>query len=269
MGLVLGIDAAWSPKNPSGVALVAAGQDIPRLVRAAPSYEHFMRNAPPDQWGERMDSHLALPELLAEAQRIAGEAVRVIAVDMPVALTPVRSRRRCDKAISTLFGANWCSTHSPTKERPGTISDVFLNDAVNAGFSLKTTGSGDASPALLEVYPHVALLALCNSQYRLRYKLSRRRTYWPDRSAEEGREEIRREWVRILTSLKSKIDMDLEIDRHIKSQRAWKAWEDVIDAIVCCWVGLEWLSGRARPYGDVEAAIWVPASQQGSVCDVA
>jgi hypothetical protein len=78
------------------------------------SAPHFMRNAPPDQWGERMDSHLALPELLAEAQRIAGEAVRVIAVDMPVALTPVRSRRRCDKAISTLFGANWCSTHSAT-----------------------------------------------------------------------------------------------------------------------------------------------------------
>ena len=47
MGLALGIDAAWSLKNPSGVALVATGPNRPRLIRAAPSYEHFVHGAPP------------------------------------------------------------------------------------------------------------------------------------------------------------------------------------------------------------------------------
>lgn len=224
MGLVLGIDAAWSSKNPSGVALVATGPDRPRLVRAAPSYGHFVLGSRPEYWGERIDSRASLAELLAEAQGVAGEAVSVIAVDMPVALTPVRAPRCCEKAISKAFGGRGCSTHSPTKERPGTISDVFFDDAVRAGFSLKTTSSDGAGAALLEVYPHVALLALCNSQYRLPYKLSRRRAYWPERSPEEGRAEIRCEWDRILACLKSKIDMDLEIDHGITGLRAWKAW---------------------------------------------
>jgi predicted RNase H-like nuclease len=260
MGLVLGIDAAWSSKNPSGVALVATGPNRPRLIRAAPSYEHFVRGAPPEDWGERIDPRASLAELLIEARRISGETVSVITVDMPVALTPVRARRCCDQEISRTFGGRGCSTHSPTKERPGTISDTFFRDALEAGFSLRTDSSDERGGAVLEVYPHVALLELCNSQRRLRYKLSRRRAYWPKLSPEEGREEIRHEWERILACLKSKIDMYLEIDCVGVNLRCWKAWEDVIDAVVCCWVGLEWLSGRAVAYGDRDAAIWVPVA---------
>jgi hypothetical protein len=57
--------------------------------------------------------------------------------------------------------------------------------------------------------------------------------------------------------------MDLEIDCAGKTLRCWKAWEDVIDAIVCCWVGLEWLADAAEPYGDEDAAIWVPVASGG------
>jgi predicted RNase H-like nuclease len=262
MTLILGIDAAWSRKNPSGVALVATGPNRPRLVRAAPSYEHFIRGTPPEHWGERIYTQVSLAELLAESQRIAAEDVGVIAVDMPVAHTPVRAPRCCDRAISITFGARWCSTHSPTKERPGAIGDDFLRDSVKAGFSLRTDASDKpCRGALLEVYPHVALLELCNSQFRLPYKLSRRRAYWRNLSPEQGREEIRHEWDRILASLKTKIDLNLTIDCAGKPLRCWKAWEDVIDAIVCCWVGLEWLAGRATAYGDDDAAIWGPVPQ--------
>jgi predicted RNase H-like nuclease len=218
-----------------------------------------VRGAPLEQWGERIDSRAALPELLAEAQRVAGEAVSVIAVDMPVALEPVRHRRCCDKAISVAFGARWCSTHSPTQERPGTISDVFYRDAVKAGFSLRTTSSDGTGPALLEVYPHVALLALCGSKYRLPYKLSKRRNNFPALDPGRRLEAVNEEWNKILGCLKARIDMDLEIACAGEGLRCWKAWEDVLDAIVCCWVGLEWLSDRAEPYGDSNAAIWVPA----------
>jgi predicted RNase H-like nuclease len=68
------------------------------------------------------------------------------------------------------------------------------------------------------------------------------------------------EWEKILACLRSRIDVDLKIDRTVKASRA-KAWEDVIDAIICCWVGLEWLADRAEPYGDEDAAIWVPMAQ--------
>ena len=45
---VLGIDAAWTKHNPSGVALVAKDQAQPstwRLIAAEPSYEHFLARA--------------------------------------------------------------------------------------------------------------------------------------------------------------------------------------------------------------------------------
>src|SRR5512147_2695782 len=100
MALVLGIDAAWSAKNPSGVALVATGPNQPLLIRAAPSYQDFAQGTPPEDCGTQIDPHNSLAELLTEAQRIGGETVSVIAVDMPVALSPVRGRRCCDNAIS-------------------------------------------------------------------------------------------------------------------------------------------------------------------------
>ena len=40
--------------------------------------------------------------------------------------------------------------------------------------------------------------------------------------------------------------------------RALKAFEDQLDAVVCAWVGVCALEGRARAYGDAESAIWVP-----------
>lgn len=245
--------------------MVATGPNRPRLIRAAPSYEHFLRGAEPENWGERIESRVSLAEVLVEARKLGNQAVGVVCVDMPVAHTRVRGPRYCDKAISKAFGGRGCSTHSPTKERPGTISDAFLRDALEAGFSLRTVASDERDGALLEVYPHVALLALCDRPFRLPYKLARRRRYWPTLNPRDGREQIRREWAQILACLKTKIDLNLEIDCPGKTLRQWKAWEDAIDAIVCCWVGLEWLAGRAIPYGDDDAAIWVPTTQPAEV----
>ncbi len=37
-----------------------------------------------------------------------------------------------------------------------------------------------------------------------------------------------------------------------------KAFEDMLDAVICAWVGAAILDGRARAYGDDISAIWVP-----------
>ena len=102
------------------------------------------------------------------------------------------------------------------------------------------------------------MLELCNSNYRVPYKLARRARYWPQAGPADRLNEIRMSWDRILECLKRRIAFNFAIDCTGKPLRFWKAWEDVIDALVCCWVGLEWLKGRARPYGDEAAAIWAP-----------
>ena len=35
--------------------------------------------------------------------------------------------------------------------------------------------------------------------------------------------------------------------------------EDALDAVVCAWVGVCALEGRAKAYGDPDSAIWVPS----------
>ena len=93
---------------------------------------------------------------------------------------------------------------------------------------------------------------------RLPYKLSRRRKNFPKLDPGRQLEAVRTEWIGILDSLKGESDIALDTEDVIKTLRHLKAWEDVSDAIVCCWVGLQWLKGRARPYRDKVGAIWVP-----------
>ena len=258
MGLVLGIDAAWTVTNPSGVALVSTETSTPRVIRFAPSFEDFVLGTSPRDWGRDTESSAGLKDVLETAAAMAGAPVDVIAVDMPIARAPVRGRRKCDHLISQTFGGRGCATHKPTQQRPGEVSDRFLKDAEKEGFALVTTHLQKPPRALLEVYPHVAALKLCNADYRIPYKLARRQRYWRSKNAAERLKEIRLSWDIILHFLNERLEFDLAIDCEGQSLQSWKAWEDVIDAVVCCWVGIEWLAGEAQPYGDESSAIWVP-----------
>jgi predicted RNase H-like nuclease len=120
MSLVLGIDAAWTAKNPSGIALVSTETDPPKLIRASPSFEDFMLGTKPDAWCGKHEPQASLSEVLSKAAEIAGGAVTVIAVDMPVAHDQVRGRRECDNAISREFWRyKWQLTPLPNSAQQG------------------------------------------------------------------------------------------------------------------------------------------------------
>ena len=80
MSVVLGIDAAWSEAQPSGVAVVLSSADAWRCAGVAPSYEAFMALAAgvPVDWesgrfrGTKPDARA----LLAAAHSLAGEQGR-------------------------------------------------------------------------------------------------------------------------------------------------------------------------------------------------
>jgi hypothetical protein len=38
-----------------------------------------------------------------------------------------------------------------------------------------------------------------------------------------------------------------------------KAYEDALDAVICAWVAVCALEGRAIPFGDEDSAIWIPS----------
>jgi predicted RNase H-like nuclease len=257
----LGIDAAWTLTQPSGLALVGRDATGWRLIAAAASYRHFFA---------LKDGGLALRERpigsppdalsrLESATQLNGRAVDLVAIDMPLAHSPIRERRHSDNEVSRAYGKRKCGTHSPSTMRPGEMSDKLNEGFTRAGYPLQTRAI--APPGLIEVYPHTALVELAGAPERLRYKASKVRAYWPALSAHERRECLYDQWRTIVDLLEREIRgvraalPELPLDA---SAVEVKAYEDALDAVVCAWVGICALEGRATPLGDEDSAIWIP-----------
>lgn len=208
------------------------------------------------QWAGRLASRCGL---LAAASAYCGQAIDLVAIDMPLSRTPIRGRRVSDNAVSAAYGARKCGTHTPSAERPGLLSDALREGFAQAGYPLLTQKT--ASPGLIEVYPHPALVELADAAKRLPYKAAKVRSYWPSATSFERRGNLYRQWAEIIALL----------EKHIAGIKAalpplapdansfkLKAYEDQLDAIVCAWVAICYLEGRAVPYGDGNSAIWIP-----------
>ena len=178
---VLGIDAAWTAHNPSGVALVQRKAKGWLCLSLAPSYTSFLAQASGQDWDPQQKATGSRPDpaaLLQTSKQLGGATVSCVSVDMPLATTPITSRRAADTAISSRFGPKGCAVHSPSAERPGAIADQLRADFAALGYSLHTNSSDQTAAALIECYPHVALLALLKRDYRVPYKVSRSGQYW-------------------------------------------------------------------------------------------
>jgi predicted RNase H-like nuclease len=185
MKVILGIDAAWTATEPSGVALVAGESGKWQCLCVAPSYDSFLACATGQQvdWraGKFKGSLPDVGRLISAARSIAGEEPTLVAIDMPVSHIEFSDRRRSDQAVSEVFGGKGCSTHSPSSTRPGSLGAKLMADLDKAGYPLATcSDAGNRSGhRTIEVYPHPALLILLNRFYRVPYKVSKSSKYWP------------------------------------------------------------------------------------------
>jgi predicted RNase H-like nuclease len=267
---ILGIDAAWTVGRPSGVALLEERSGHWHCVALAPSYAQFdglAANRAVDWQARPPGSAPDLAALLAASRQLLdGKSVRVIAVDMPLSLEPIRGRRAADAAVSRAFGAQGCAVHSPSAQRPGALADRLRADAETLGYPLATAATpAGQTPALLEVYPHPALLRLLDARYRLPYKVANRRKYWPDATPAERLARVLQQLDEIRCALQRAVDgVPLAVPplADIASAASLKAIEDSLDALVCGWVGTRYLAGRCRAYGDDTAAIWIPTEDE-------
>ncbi|MFD0738371.1 DUF429 domain-containing protein [Lysobacter koreensis] len=263
MRSVLGIDAAWSTTQPSGVALVVEHDAGWSCGAVAPSYEEFIAIAEGTavKWGEktRRGSVPDVQGLLEAAESLAGAPVDLVAVDMPLARSAFETRRPADNEVSKEFGARLCATHSPTATRPGQLGRELTQQLADAGLSLATSSMLSPQRSFIEVYPHPALLSLLPSEKRVRYKVSKTRKYWP---AEDAPTRIRK----LLTELSAIHDaleislgsLGFDLPTATSHFSSLKRYEDALDALVCAWAGTEHLLGRTTPLGNHDAAIWCP-----------
>lgn len=255
MRSVLGIDAAWTAHNPSGVALAIDRGDGWRLAAVAPSYARFYatENAPDAFDADRP---------LAAATRIAGAAPNLIAVDMPLTETLITARRPSDNAISSHYGGRGAGTHSPSATRPGPLGLALMQALAARGYTLATQNPV-AAPAAVEVYPHPALIELLAAPRRLPYKIANRGKYWREQKLDAAarRAAIFDQWQTIRDALDRVFPGTLALlplPDPAAPVRILKAFEDTLDAVICAWVGTSVLDGTAQPFGDATSAIWVP-----------
>ena len=169
---VLGIDAAWTATEPSGVALAVETDGGWRLAAVEAGYDHFLERADGADpgLGRPRGASAEAAKLVAAVSRLVGRAPDCVAIDMPVGPNPIVGRRACDDAISRLYGARKAAVHSPGALRPGPISD-----ALSAGFAALGFPVCVAPPAsgLIEVYPHAALIEFMGEPERLPYKAAK------------------------------------------------------------------------------------------------
>lgn len=268
MRAVLGIDAAWTHTQPSGVAMAVDSGTGWRLGTVAPSYRHFQALAcgisvtTPRPSG----SEPSAPDLLASVMKLCGSAPDLVAIDMPLSRTPISGRRASDDAVSRAYGSRHCSTHTPSTVRPGKISDDLTQGFSSAGYPLLTLAPVKR-PGLVEVYPHPALVEFAGAPTRLKYKAGKGRTYWPGRTPAERRSLLLEEWKTIVSVLDARlpgVESTLPALDAAAGGVELKAYEDMLDAIVCVCVAVCILEGDALPYGDDTSAIWIPL-RKGSV----
>ncbi len=266
MALVLGIDAAWTTGQPSGVALLDAAASGAMCLVAAPSYAAFLAQANGlgiDWQAVQTGGEAPLAELLAASERLAGRAVDVIAVDMPVSRQLIAGRRGADQAVSREFGGRWCAAHTPNSRRPGPVGERLSAACLSLGYPVASTATAPATPErLLEVYPHPALLALLQREKRVPYKVSRAARYWPEATPAQRRAKILAELRAIAAGLEGELGpLPVAIPSDADSPaRLLKTYEDTLDAVISAWVGWLYLQGEAVPLGDEHAAIWCPRS---------
>ena len=264
--LVLGIDAAWTATEPSGVALAKETERGWRLLAAEASYAHFRERAEGRAPEVRPRGESPnVPALLEACRRLAGRLPDLVAVDMPLSRQPIVGRRVSDLAISRAYGARKAATHSPSALRPGRLADKLREDFGLAGYDLCTAGAF-VTPGIMEVYPHAALLEMSGDPVRLSYKAGKTTTYWPKTPIAERRARLHSVWRRIVAMLDAEIGGVAEMlpspSPDIKG-RALKKYEDKLDAVVCAFVAIRALDGQAQAYGDDLSAIWVPAPPRG------
>jgi predicted RNase H-like nuclease len=266
MDAVLGIDAAWGTRNPSGVALLVGKGNKWQCLAAASSYEDFCelgKTTKVPSGGRIAGARPKLSLVARAAEELAASGtLKVAAVDMPLGINKITERREADNQVSKAFGIYLCATHSPTRDRPEPLSAWTKAQFEKCGFKLRTFGPATASDrSLIEVYPHAALVRLLHLSERLKYKVARSRKHWPGVSAGHRKEKLLESFRLIIHGLSAEISnlqSWLSMPSENETFASLKRFEDKLDAVICAWVGTQFLRGAAEAYGDDTAAIWIP-----------
>ena len=208
----IGIDLAWSPGNPSGVAVLDADANL---------FEYL--------YTDSLDAVLSLISRYPEA---------IIGVDAPLIIPNATGHRPNERAFLQTFSRYGLGLHAAN-------TTLFAKRfARYTGFTLyegcKAIGLDFGRGNLFEVYPHATILALFNGGRVLRYKAS------------VPRSERITAMQRLQTSLFEVITVPNDRQTAIAALKgkALKAEEDFLDSLACAYTLLHCAANDCLCFGD-------------------
>lgn len=251
----IGIDLAWSRRNPSGGAVIRDGALLVSTGDLGSDEEivDFIR-----QW---------LPD----------GAAAVIGVDAPLRVPNQTGSRDCDRELSTdwrRFEAGALPANRRLLENQGGVRGENLVSMLRtccgvdecAGVPRRTERR-----IVCEVYPHPAHISLFGLSKTLKYKARKGRTVAYRRCELERYQNYLLSLAIGDPPLSGGLNDLPATDLHLLRGRALKAHEDRLDAITCAYIAWYlWHHGpeRTHVYGDLESGhILVPMTSDISLPD--
>jgi len=242
MHIIAGVDLAWmGARNPTAIAV---GKLMPGVVELSLVVEGL--------YGTR-----SVIETLDGIADLHG-----VAIDGPLIITNETGQRECERKIGVTYGGRKASCHTSNLGRfPDAAGTQLSSHLASAGF-------GHLAPTdhkwQLECYPHPALIEMFGLSERLAYKKG---TNLQKRSGQI-------ELGNLILSLEDSVTLCLRVpdafliymdaDR-ISALRGdqLKHNEDVLDAIVCMYIGALYQSGQNQAvFGTpVDGYIYVPTKR--------
>lgn len=244
---LVGIDLAWAPRNPTGVAALVPDGD--RLKVAA------------------TDARTS-DEEIAEFVRVHMARNSIVMVDAPLVLPNQTGMRPCDR----LFGRQHAGAYPANRGNMGRYNGgiprgealgLLLHRQFNFAWPPPDVRdvAGRQGRFVFECYPHPAQVVLFGLDRTLKYKRKR-----------QGLATARAEFTRYLTFMQERlrsprIDFERRLVRDLDvseaTGRAYKEREDRLDAIFCAYLAALVPKGRMECIGDPrEGSIAVPTPRR-------
>ncbi len=211
-------------------------------------------------WGQRSRTGLAVLDeegtLLDLAERRTDDDVLawlrrwtegpcLVAIDAPLIVTNPTGRRRCEAELGAVFARHQAGAHPSNTSRPH-MTDGTRALRLAGALGLDVDPASPAERRAIEVYPHPATVALFGLTTTVKYK------HKPGRDLDLLRAESLR-LVRLVETLEH-ADPPLRVRDHptwatiagavsgATRKVDLKAVEDMVDAVICAYVG--WYSVR-------------------------
>jgi predicted RNase H-like nuclease len=245
----IGIDLAWSPRNPTGAAVLRGNAHGADLI----DYRLLGGDVP----------------IVEYIQHYAGAGPAIVAVDAPLWVPNEAGRRPGEAAIGFAFARYQAGAH-PANRRRLAFDGIVRGEALVAALAARgfvhapEVAAGALVRQVVEVFPHPAMVALFGLDRTLKYKAK------PGRGAAQRLEAWRR--------YQAHLDALFQADPQLRGQvaltaqdvaalrgRRLKDYEDQVDALMCAYIalyGFRWGAARCRMFGTFEGGyIFTPVPE--------